>query len=216
MRFTLIFLFLTNCLQIKGQNWVGTNLISWMNIHHPYLPLEYNQLITNNIRLNVSVATSLRGSAWDSGNKGFPTIGKHNIRGFRLSLEPQFFFPQTDRMYIGFDFNMANYNYRSVRGDTTGSLKDPRSYHVWTQARGINCMLGKVNIFGNERLAMIWNGGFGMRVLHVRNDLPIPVNQLSPELRLNTDIEPEENGTHTKFSVALNFKIIVLLGRLQN
>ena len=190
-------------------------MISWMNIHNPYIPIEYNRKVTDRLRINTSLGFILSKDGWAGGyTDSTKNMKKHNSRGLRLSIEPQFFFKSVERAadtgnfynyYIGLDFNVTQYKYISERAISDISNLT-RRYNVNSQCLGLNLLFGS-HFMTDERAMMSSSAGFGIRYLNVKNDLDVPVSSLYGIYRLGEASEVEENGKHIRFTVSLNMRI---------
>jgi hypothetical protein len=203
--------------QVKTSHYIATNLVSFMNIHHSYIPIEYNHQLNNRLRLNTSLGFILNTDFWrgNSGNKdSIKTIGKHDASGFRFSIEPQFFFKRfkpKNNFYIGIDLNAIHYKYISERAIAFASYQT-RRYNVDSKSLGTNLLFGATYVT-TERIVMSTSGGFGVKYLKVKNDLDVPVSSLHYLNRLGEAVEIEENGKYRRFTFVINTKIGFWLGK---
>jgi hypothetical protein len=213
---SIIFLFLLQhgytSAQIKG--YASTNLPSVLNIYHSYVTAEYNTYLTSHIRLNGSIGLITGADLWNGGRKNsgiFEKVGKSDGRGFRLAVEPQFYFAPIGKpniaaaFYIGLEISFAKYSYMSNRL-VSDTLRETESFNVNSTIWGANILFGKT--FYNGKLMVISGSfGLGLRQILVKNDLGFPVSRLNKQYHLSEYIIPEENGKHFRFAPSINMKV---------
>ena len=211
-------LVLPNCLftpslYAQEQDIISTKALSFFNIYHSYLTVEYNRSINYGFRLNSSLGVILPKDGWSGqGHDSTESIKKYNGKGVRLALEAQFllqasnaFYHEGQVPYIGVETYFSKYNYISQRLVSNFS-SDTRRYNVDSRVLGINATIGLL-YFTNERVTMTFSAGLGLRYLTIKNDLDVPVSSLSEAYRHGDRIEPEENGRYWRLAIPLNFKI---------
>jgi hypothetical protein len=210
----------------QDNHYIGTSMVSIFNFRNPYIPFEYNRKLDDRVRLSAGIGTIVRTGLWNQGRSEITKeIKKQDERGVRLSVEPQFMFkPQKSRAevegkihensYLSLDLSALTYKYTSIRGFEE-RLDTLKNFNVSNRTLGLNALYGQMRMIKKNRFSMLWvfNVGGGVRFVNIKNNLDIPFEQLSTKYRSSPKQEPEEKGNYIRFSVVINAKVYISIGK---